>query len=96
MLYLSAAGFGGGSLIVALARNFNVVLGGRTVQVCVIEADTLYRCNIRMDTQLTPSSYCRVLAVSTVMLSLKGTSILADKSVIDPMNADRWWTNGPC
>ncbi|KAK8018088.1 Major Facilitator Superfamily protein [Apiospora marii] len=32
MLYLSAAGFGGGSLIVALAKNFNVVLGGRTVQ----------------------------------------------------------------
>ena len=35
MLYLSAAGFGGGSLIVALAKNFNVVLGGRTVQVCI-------------------------------------------------------------
>ncbi|KAK8014768.1 hypothetical protein PG990_008064 [Apiospora arundinis] len=32
MLYLSAAGFGGGSLIVALAKDFNVVLGGRTVQ----------------------------------------------------------------
>ncbi|KAK8053622.1 Major Facilitator Superfamily protein [Apiospora saccharicola] len=32
MLYLSAAGFGGGSLIVALAKNFNVVLGGRTIQ----------------------------------------------------------------
>ncbi|KAK8120205.1 Major Facilitator Superfamily protein [Apiospora kogelbergensis] len=35
MLYLSAAGFGGGSLIVALAKNFNVVLGGRTVQILI-------------------------------------------------------------
>ncbi|KAI0129802.1 major facilitator superfamily transporter multidrug resistance [Xylariales sp. AK1849] len=32
MLYVSSAGFVGGSLIAALARNFNVVLVGRTVQ----------------------------------------------------------------
>ncbi|KAF3012632.1 hypothetical protein E8E14_010205 [Neopestalotiopsis sp. 37M] len=32
MLYISSAGFAGGSLIAALARNFNVVLVGRTVQ----------------------------------------------------------------
>jgi hypothetical protein len=33
MLYISSAGFAGGSLIAALARNFNIVLVGRTVQV---------------------------------------------------------------
>ncbi|ETS86396.1 hypothetical protein PFICI_00224 [Pestalotiopsis fici W106-1] len=32
MLYISSAGFAGGSLIAALAQNFNVVLIGRTVQ----------------------------------------------------------------
>ncbi|KAI1387590.1 major facilitator superfamily transporter [Hypoxylon trugodes] len=32
MLYFSSAGFAGGSLIAALAQNFNIVLIGRTVQ----------------------------------------------------------------
>lgn len=32
MLYVSSAGFVGGSLVCALARNFNVILIGRTVQ----------------------------------------------------------------
>lgn len=41
MLYISSAGFAGGSLIAALARNFNVVLVGRTVQVRTVSPSSL-------------------------------------------------------